>query len=143
MRLTRFTDYALRVLMYVARQSDRVCTMGEIAEFYGISQEHLRKVVHKLVKCGYLNSTRGRGGGIVLAGDAATVRIGDVIVAMEEAMDIIPCQELKCVMLPGCSLQSALALGLRAFVDAMNDITLADLLSNRAMERQFKSLGSE
>lgn len=137
MRLTRFTDYALRVLIFVAKERDRTCTMGEVAEFYEISQEHLRKVVHKLVKCGYLKSSRGRGGGIVLARDPDTLRIGDVIVAMEEDLDIIPCQNLGCVLLPDCSLQKVLGRGVRAFVDAMNEFTLADLLSDRAMQRQF------
>lgn len=67
-----------------ASQDDRICTMGEIASYYRISKEHRRKVIHKLAKQGYLDSRRGRAGGIVLSHDAASMRIGDVALAMEE-----------------------------------------------------------
>ncbi|HET8610753.1 MAG TPA: Rrf2 family transcriptional regulator [Burkholderiales bacterium] len=140
MRLTRFTDYALRVLMFVGRQRERTCTMSEIAAYYQISLEHLRKVVHRMAKLGYLNTSRGKGGGIVLARNPATIHIGDVIVAMEEDMNIVDCYAMDCVLLPGCSLKTALDRGARAFVAAMNEFTLADLLANRGMKKQFRNL---
>ncbi|MGH8275818.1 MAG: Rrf2 family transcriptional regulator, partial [Steroidobacteraceae bacterium] len=74
MQLTRFTDYALRVLLFVGKQDGRMCTMGEIAAFYRISPEHLRKVVHRMAKLGYLSSTRGRGGGLTLGREPARIR---------------------------------------------------------------------
>lgn len=137
MQLTRFTDYALRVLIFVGRNSGRICTMGEIAVHHDISQEHLRKVIHKMAKLGYLDSRRGRGGGIVLGGDPAGMRIGDVIVAMEEDLSIVDCDTLDCILSPGCSLKAALARGSRAFISALNETTLADLLGDRRMQRQF------
>jgi Rrf2 family nitric oxide-sensitive transcriptional repressor len=140
MRLTRFTDYALRVLLFVGRERDRVCTMAEIAAYYQISLEHLRKVIHKMAKLGYLHTSRGKGGGIVLAHKPAAIRIGDVITAMEEQMTIVDCHALDCVLLPGCALKTALDRGARAFVAAMNEFTLADLLADRDMKTQFRNL---
>jgi Rrf2 family nitric oxide-sensitive transcriptional repressor len=140
MRLTRFTDYALRVLLFVGKERERICTMSEIAAYYQISPEHLRKVVHKMAKCSYLHTSRGKGGGITLARNPATIHIGDVIVAMEEEMNIVDCHAMDCVLLPGCSLKTALDRGARAFVAAMNEFTLADLLANRGMKKQFKNL---
>jgi Rrf2 family nitric oxide-sensitive transcriptional repressor len=139
-QLTRFTDYALRVLIFVGRQDGRICTMGEIASYYRISQEHLRKVVHKLAKQGYLDSRRGRAGGIVLSRDAANMRIGDVVLAMEEDLSIIDCHALDCVLLPGCALKATLDRGSRAFIAALNEVTLADLLHNPRMKRRFKRI---
>jgi Rrf2 family transcriptional regulator, nitric oxide-sensitive transcriptional repressor len=139
-QLTRFTDYALRVLIFVGRQDGRICTMGQIAHYHRISQEHLRKVIHKLAKQGYLDSRRGRAGGIVLSGDAASMRIGDVVLAMEEDLSIVDCDALDCVLLPGCSLKAALDRGSRAFIAALNEVTLADLLHNPQMKQQLKRI---
>jgi Rrf2 family nitric oxide-sensitive transcriptional repressor len=139
-QLTRFTDYALRVLIFVGRQDGRICTMGEIALHYRISKEHLRKVIHKLAKLGYLDSRRGRAGGIVLSGDAASLRIGDVVLAMEEDLSIVDCQALDCVLLPGCSLKAALDRGSHAFIATLNEVTLADLLHNPQMKQQLKRI---
>ena len=140
MQLTRFTDYALRVLLFVGRQRGRVCTMGEIAAYYRISLEHLRKVVHKLAKLGYLNSTRGRGGGLVLGHDPTAIRIGEVILAMEEDLSIVDCQALDCVLSPGCSLKTALDRASAAFIATLDEVTLADLLGEPGMRRQFKNI---
>lgn len=140
MQLTRFTDYALRVLMFVGRHRDRdqICTMREIAEHHRISLEHLRKVIHKLATLGYLSTSRGRGGGIALGCDAEKIRLGEVILAMEEDMSIVDCQGLACILQPACSLKAALDRGSRAFIATLNEVTLADLLGDRAMKRQFK-----
>jgi len=140
MQLTRFTDYALRVLLFVAMQDGRVCTMGEIATYYQISLEHLRKVVHKLATLGYLNSSRGRGGGLLLGLGAAKIRIGEVVLALENDLIIIDCQALDCLLQPGCSLKTALDRAGRAFIAALNEVTLADLLNDRGMMQQFKNI---
>lgn len=140
MQLSRFTDYALRVLIFVGRQHGRVCTMGEIAAHYRISQEHLRKVTHKLAKLGYLESRRGRCGGILLGGDPARMRIGDVIRATEKDMAIVDCDALDCILSPGCSLKVALDRGGRAFIATLNEVTLADLLGDRRMRQQFRRI---
>ena len=140
MHLTGFTDYALRALIFVGKQNGRVCTMREIATYFSSSHEHLRKVIHKLAKSGYLNSRRGRGGGIVLGVSAEQVRIGDVILAMEEDMSVVDCDAFDCVLSPGCSLKAALDRGSRAFLAALNEVTLADLLHDPRMKRQFKNI---
>lgn len=140
MQLTRFTDYALRVLLFVGRQQGRTCTMAEIAAYYGISSEHLRKVIHKMAKEGYLETRRGRSGGFVLAVDPGKTRIGDVILAMEKDMAIVDCDALECILSPGCSLKAALDRGARAFVAALNEVTLADLLEDRRMRGQFRRI---
>lgn len=140
MQLKRFTDYALRVMLFVARHRERTCTMSEIAARYDISLEHLRKVVHRLARLGYLKSARGRGGGISLGRDPAAIRVGEVVLAMEGDMNIIDCEALACVLLPGCSLKSALGRAGRAFIASLNEVTLADLLNDRQMRRQFRGL---
>ncbi|HWU68820.1 MAG TPA: Rrf2 family transcriptional regulator [Stenotrophobium sp.] len=140
MQLTRFTDYALRVLMFVGRHRDRdhICTIREIAGHHRISLEHLRKVIHKLAKLGYLETSRGRGGGIMLGRDVAEIRLGEVILAMEEDMSIVDCQALECILQPACSLKAALDRGGRAFIAELDRVTLADLLGDRKMKRQFR-----
>jgi Rrf2 family transcriptional regulator, nitric oxide-sensitive transcriptional repressor len=142
MQLTRFTDYALRVLLFIGRRRDRerVCTMGEIAAFHRISLEHLRKVVHKLARLGYLNSSRGRGGGLVLGRDPAEIRIGEVVLAMEEDLSIVDCAALDCIYAPGCSLKSALDRASAAFMASLDEVTLADLLGAAGMRRQFRNI---
>jgi Rrf2 family nitric oxide-sensitive transcriptional repressor len=140
MQLTRFTDYALRVLLYAARRQGHICTMAEIAAYYSISSEHLRKVIHKMAKQGYLDTRRGRSGGFVLAAEPAKTRIGDVVLAMENDMAIVDCDALECILSPGCSLKAALDRAARAFIDALNEVTLADLLDDRRMRRQFKQI---
>lgn len=142
MQLKRFTDYALRVMLFVARESHRTCTMSEIAAYYDISLEHLRKVVHRLAQLGYLKSTRGRGGGLALGRDPARIRVGEVVLAMEGDMNIIDCHALACVLLPGCSLKSALDRASLAFIAVLNEVTLADLLNDPHMRRQFRGLGT-
>ncbi|MEO6896001.1 MAG: Rrf2 family transcriptional regulator [Caldimonas sp.] len=140
MQLTRFTDYSLRVLLFVGRHGDRVCTMGEIAAVHRISLEHLRKVVHKLSRLGYLDTFRGRGGGLMLGRAAGAIRIGDVILAMEEDLSIVDCVALDCVLTPGCSLKGALDRASAAFIASLNEVTLADLLHEPSMRRQFRKI---
>ena len=140
MRLTRFTDYALRVLLYVGRHDGRVCTMSEIAAHHRISLEHLRKVVHKMARLGYLKSLRGRNGGLLLGRDAAAIRIGDVVVALEEDLSIVDCAALDCKLAPGCSLKGALDRAGQAFISSLNEVSLADLMADPRMRQQFKAI---
>jgi Rrf2 family nitric oxide-sensitive transcriptional repressor len=140
MRLTRFTDFGLRVLLYVGRHNGRVCTMGEIASHHQISLEHLRKVVHKMARLGYLKSSRGRGGGLLLGQEASAIRIGDTILALEEDLNIVDCEALDCKLAPGCSLKGALDRAARAFIVSLNEVTLADLMGDAQMRQQFKAI---
>lgn len=140
MQLTRFTDYALRVLLFVGRHEGRVCTMGEIASFYRISLEHLRKVVHRLAKLGYVSSTRGRGGGLTLGRDAARISIGALVLELEKGGSIIDCHALGCRLRAGCSLKTALDRASHAFIAVLNEVTLADLLSDKVTRQHFKDV---
>lgn len=131
MRLTRYTDYAMRVLLYVGAQDEaRLSPISEIARAYGISQNHLMKVVNDLVNAGYLESVRGRFGGIRLARPAAEINVGAVVRHTEEGFDLVDCG--SCIIAPACGLTGALAEALAAFMTVLDGYSLADLLAKRA-----------
>lgn len=91
MQLTRFTDYGLRSLSYLAVQPNRFSTVREISDHFGISRNHLVKVVHRLAQLGYVSSSKGKGGGIRLAHDPKSIRLGDLVRALETNMTIVEC----------------------------------------------------
>lgn len=142
MQLTLFTDYSIRVLLYVSRQSGHLVTIREISDYYGISMEHMRKVIHKLAKYGYLDSFRGKYGGVQLAKQPKEIKIGKVIMDMEEDMSIMNCEAQSCILDPDCSLKGALKKASSAFVQVLNEYTLADLNGNRSLKRRFKQIDS-
>lgn len=129
MRLTRYTDYALRVLLYAGARDDRLSSISEISRAYGISQNHLMKVVNDLVRSGYLTSARGRFGGIRLARAAADINIGTVVRHTEDGFDLVDCS--ACIIAPACGLTSALAEAMKAFMAVLDGYSLEDLLSKR------------
>ena len=136
MRLTRYTDYAMRVLLYVGAQDDaRLSPISEISRAYGISQNHLMKVVNDLVNAGYLESVRGRFGGIRLAKPAAEINVGAVVRHTEEGFDLVDCG--SCIIAPACGLTGALAEALTAFMQVLDGYSLDDLLKKR---RDFVAL---
>lgn len=124
MRLTRYTDYAIRVLLYLGRPTEQLCSIAEIARAYDISQNHLMKVVSDLVNAGYLESVRGRGGGIRLARPAAQINIGALIRHTEGDLDLVGCD--TCVVAPACGLTGMLAEALAAFLAVLDRYSLAD-----------------
>jgi len=130
MRLTNFSDYALRVLMYAAAQEDRLITIEETAKVYGISRAHLMKVANKLTQTGYLKAVRGRSGGLALARRPAKIRLGEVIRATEPDFALVECMgtDNRCLITPRCRLRSALGEALAAFAETLDRYTLADLL---------------
>ena len=130
MRLTRYSDYAMRVLLYLAARPDRLCAIAEISRAYNISQNHLMKVVNDLVNAGYLASARGRFGGIRLARPAAEINVGAVIRHTEDSFDLVDCG--GCAIASACGLTAALAEALAAFMAVLDGYTLADLLNRRA-----------
>ncbi|GGY28308.1 Rrf2 family transcriptional regulator [Paludibacterium paludis] len=135
MQLTRFTDLGLRVLMYLTQRDPMVpVTIPGIAERFGISRNHLVKVVHAMGQQGWLVTTRGKGGGIALARPAAEYRIGEVIRSLEATGSLIDCATPPCLLMPGCRLKSALDEGLEAFYRSLNGYTLADLVAERTGE---------
>jgi len=132
--LTLFKDYALRVLIYTANQPDgRLVQVDEIARVYGISRNHLTKAVHRLGQMGYLETVRGRGGGMRLAMPPNDIRIGDVVRAMEDDFAVVGCfANDSCVLLPGCKLRRALGEAVDAFLETLNQYTLADIAVSAA-----------
>ncbi|HEY1071566.1 Rrf2 family transcriptional regulator [Brevundimonas sp.] len=129
MRLTRYTDYAMRVLLYLGARQERLCSIAEIASAYDISQNHLMKVVSDLVNAGYLVSVRGRAGGIRLARPPAEINIGAIVRHTEDGFDLVDCG--SCVIAPACGLTGALAQALRAFMAVLDGYTLENLLNKR------------
>ncbi len=148
MRLTYYTDYALRVLTYLALDTGRVATIGEIAEAYGISRNHLTKVAHELGRAGFVETLRGRGGGLRLARAPDAIRIGDVVRRMEDDFDIVACFGAGgkaggggCVIAPDCRLAGMLGEALQAFLAVLDRYTLADLVAApAALARHFPGL---
>lgn len=137
MRLTSFTDYTLRVLMFLGAHSDeqRLITIGEIAGAYRVSENHLMKIVHHLSKHGYVVTTRGKGGGMRLAREPESIRIGEVVRAAEGDLALVECFEpgnLNCPITPVCTLRGVLGNALDAFLDVLDRYTLADLLQPRS-----------
>jgi Rrf2 family nitric oxide-sensitive transcriptional repressor len=134
MRLTRYTDYSMRVLMYLATHPDRICTIPEMARAYGISQNHLMKVVHQLGKAGYVTGVRGRYGGVRLARSADAINVGAVIRYSEtqpgaEGLAMLDCP--ACPVAPACGLTGVVDEALAAFFAVLERCTLADLVAQR------------
>lgn len=143
MRLTTFTDYTLRVLMYLAIEPSRLATIPEMAAAYGISENHLMKVVHRLVRSGLIESVRGKGGGVRLAQPAAAIRLGQVIRASEGDAVIVECfsaEQNSCCLTPACRLTKILAETFAGFYNALDNYTLADLVADRAQLGQLLSV---
>lgn len=141
MRLTRHTDYALRVLMYLGLRGDRLSTIHEIATRYGISENHLTKVVHQLGRQGLVKTVRGRNGGLMLGRPAARINVGKVVRLTEPDFEIVECfdrETSQCVLRGACVLQTALSEAVRAFLAVLDGYTLADLL--RPGDRMAKRL---
>lgn len=133
MYLTRHTDYSLRVLLYLALHSEGLATIQDIANSYGISKNHLMKVVHALNKKGYVETLRGKKGGLRLRLDPGDIRIGILVRQMEPGLALVECftPQNACVITPVCGLKGILALGLEAFLGALDQYTLQDVLPDR------------
>jgi Rrf2 family nitric oxide-sensitive transcriptional repressor len=133
MKLSLQTDYALRVLIYVGTNSEELSTIQEIADAFAISKTHLMKVVYRLGKSGYLDTVRGKNGGMRLKRRPETVRIGDVVRSIEEDLAVVGClnHEGFCQIQPPCILKGALREATRAFLAVLDNYTLADLLAPR------------
>src|ERR1700761_7282470 len=129
MRLTRYTDYAMRVLIHLGAREDELSSIAGIARAYGISQNHLMKVVQDLGKAGYVATQRGRGGGIRLARPAAEINLGAVVRHSEEGFQLVDCDD--CLIAPACSLPRVLNEAVGAFLAVLDQYTLEDILVRR------------
>lgn len=133
MRLTRYTDYALRTLIYLGLNASRVSSIAEIARAYAISESHLTKVVHQLGRIGLVQTTRGRGGGLRLARPASEIVVGAVVRQTEEDLALVECfANGACAITPSCRLRKVLGEALAAFLAVLDRYTLADLLAEGA-----------
>ncbi len=131
MKLTVMTDYALRLLMYVAQRPERLCTIAEVAQAHGISEAHLMKVTHQLGLQGWIETVRGKGGGMRLARTPAQINLGAVVRGIEPDFDLVECfadGDSRCRLSGHCRLAGVLGGALRAFSEHLNAFTLADLL---------------
>lgn len=133
MRLTAFTDYCLRTLMYLGLKPDELVTISEIAEHYDVSRNHLMKVVHELGRLGYIETVRGKHGGMRLHGNPAEIRLGDVIRGTENDLALAECMgaDNNCRLAATCVLRGVLGEALEAFLEVLNRYTLEDLLAPR------------
>ncbi len=143
MRLTVYTDYALRLLMYLALKDDGLATIAEVGESYGISKNHLMKVAHQLGVAGYVATTRGRHGGLRLARPAEDIRLGEVVRHTEPDLALVPCfnpVDTPCAIQRCCVLRSALDKASLAFVEVLDGYALSDLVKPRAPLRTLLSI---
>jgi Rrf2 family nitric oxide-sensitive transcriptional repressor len=129
MRITRFSDIGLRVLIYLkcASAARAPVTMAEIATQFDIPVNHLVKVVGQLSRTGWVLATRGRNGGLRLSADPAALRIGVVLRELEGETELVDCEGSRCSLSMDCRLRDALKAGLRAFYGAMDSYTLSDV----------------
>jgi Rrf2 family transcriptional regulator, nitric oxide-sensitive transcriptional repressor len=130
-QLTRFSDYSLRVLLYLGTHQDRVVSIREVSRAYGVSHHHLVKVVQRLLEKDLIASTRGRGGGLRLNRPPAAINIGALVRATEPHFDLVECFDRKtntCPIEAACGLKGVLRNAQTAFLKVLDDRTLADFL---------------
>ena len=131
MQLTRHTDYALRVLIFLALQHNQeLVTMTDIEQHFDIPRNHLIKIVQRLGKMGYAQTRRGKGGGLRLGKDAAVIRLGDVVQDMENTLELVDCGKPVCPLHEDCRLKRILNEARQAFISVLNQYTIADVIIN-------------
>ena len=147
MRLTNYTDYSLRILIYLAiKPENELSTIKEIADKYNISKNHLMKVTYELGKMNIIETIRGRNGGICLAHSPADINIGEVVRKTEEDFHIVECfddDRNQCIISPVCGLKHVLNKALLAYLDVLDQYTLADLVTNQDSLLAYFSMKKE
>jgi Rrf2 family nitric oxide-sensitive transcriptional repressor len=145
LRLTVYTDYALRMLMYLALKDDGLATIAEIAESYDISKNHLTKIAHQLGVAGYVTTVRGRRGGLRLAIFAEAISLGEIVRLAEPDMALVSCFkpiDAPCALRRCCVMRGALEKACLAFIAVLDDYTLADLVKPQARMRTLLAIAS-
>jgi len=141
MQLTLHTDYALRVLIYLAQKDGELATISEVTDFYGISRNHLVKVVHHLAQEDFIHTTRGKHGGMRLARAAKLIPIGQVVRRMEPSFDLVECfnnDNQPCTVIPVCALKGVLRRAVSEFLTLLDQFTVADaVVQNQTTEQIF------
>lgn len=145
MRLTQYTDFSLRVLIYLALRQGERCRIRDIADGYGISRNHLMKVVQQLASSGFIRATRGAGGGLELERDPHTIRVADVVREMEPDFAMVECLRPgnRCAVTPTCRLPPMLHRATQAYLDVLDQYTLADLIGPKDHDATRRLLGIE
>ncbi|MGR2738753.1 Rrf2 family transcriptional regulator [Billgrantia sp. Q4P2] len=133
MHLTRYTDYALRVLIYLAVKGEERATIHEIAESFGVSRNHLMKVVQDLSHRGYITTIRGKNGGMLLNRSPQEISLGALVRDTEHELGLVEClrDSNECIITPACRLKPILNEALGAFLAVLDQYTLADMLGKR------------
>ena len=132
MRLNVQSDYALRLLMHLAVNTDNLCTIADTATRYGISKNHLMKVAHILGREGIIETVRGRSGGLRLKQTSSDIQVGDVVRLMEADLALVECFQGgkgQCLITPACKLKGVLRDAMDAFLDVLDQYTIKDLVS--------------
>ena len=139
MRLTFATDYALRLLMLVGLETEHLVTIEEVADRFGISKNHLMKVAYQLGQAGYLETVRGRNGGLRLGKAPSQIVVGKVVRRMEPDFAVVECQNPTgyCRITPSCVLRSAMREAVQAFLGKLDQYTLEDLLRPKSKLRHL------
>jgi len=143
MQLTLHTDYALRVLIYLAQKKDGLSTISEIANFYDISRNHLVKVVHHLSTENFIQTTRGKNGGMRLARAPEVISVGEVVRRMEPNFDIVECfssNNQPCTVVSVCSLKGVLYQASNEFLSVLDKYTVADATQQNEKAEQLFSV---
>jgi Rrf2 family nitric oxide-sensitive transcriptional repressor len=143
MRLTRHTDYALRLLMLLAAEPDTIHTIDEAARRYRVSRHHLMKVTQTLIKAGFVDGARGRGGGLRLKRPAASINLGAVVRATEENLNLVECFDPEtnaCILTPACGLKAPLREAIEAFLAVLDGYSLADLVKGPGTVQRMRNL---
>ena len=146
MRLTNYSDYSLRVLIYLSTEpNEKLVNIKDIAEAYDISKNHLMKITYNLGKMGYIETIRGRNGGIRLAKRPPDINIGELIRKTEEDFHIVECFEdnNNCVITPVCSLKHIFNKALDQFFQVLDEYTLEDVVQNNFMLKEYFSLNKK
>jgi len=142
MRLTRFSDYSLRTLLYLAMSPEEKVSIAQISAAYDISENHLVKIVHQLGKLGLIETSRGRNGGLLLARPAEDIVIGEVVRQTEEDLSVVDCfAGVGCTITGACRLQGVLGEAMDAFLAVLDRYTLADLLKGKQGREAARLLG--
>lgn len=131
MQLKRYTDYSLRVLIYLGVKPDKIVSVNEIAKAYDISRNHLLKVVHGLMEQKLVQSYRGKHGGLKLAKVPGKINVGEVVRYMEGDSSVVNCHEPYCQIVPACTLKRVLHEANQEFYKALKHYTLEDLISGK------------
>lgn len=133
MQLTRYTDFGVRTLMYLAVQPDRTTLfrIAEITQVFDLSPNHVSKIVHHLGKLGYLETIRGKTGGFRLGKPACEINLGQLVRVLENSLAPIDCSKPYCRFTPACKLKGVLAHAVDAYLNVLDQYSLQDIVSNR------------